>query len=269
MTYEQWLAATQPKIVGTVNLHDLLPKDLDFFIMLSSIVSIVGNYGQSNYAAGNSFLDAFARYRRSFGLAAHTINVGVVSDEGYVSENAGVAASLKASGFESMPLAELLAVLEYVLVHPQVHEPALSQTILHLPLGPDTARHVVNDARFVDWRAANQSPVTADSSSPGDKSDVCRALQDAQSIAEASQIASSAVLAELGRLLSTSAGSLHPSQSLFDCGVDSLIAVELRNWIAVKLKASVPLLEMLKAMTIQTLAMEVAQRSKLVSIEPS
>ena len=40
--------------VGSWNLHELMPRDLDFFIMLSSLAGILGNRGQSNYRAGNN-----------------------------------------------------------------------------------------------------------------------------------------------------------------------------------------------------------------------
>jgi hypothetical protein len=78
---------------------------MDFFIMRSSIVSILGNCGQAAYAAGNNYLDALRRYRASEGLPARTINVGVVRGAGFVSENAKVAASLEARGFASMGMA--------------------------------------------------------------------------------------------------------------------------------------------------------------------
>lgn len=88
MPLEVWEHATRPKIDGTWNLHQSLPKDLDFFIMLSSVVSVIGNAGQANYIAGNTYEDAFAKYRRNQGLAATTINVGIVADSAhFIAEN--------------------------------------------------------------------------------------------------------------------------------------------------------------------------------------
>ena len=54
MAYENWSQATTPKIQGSWNLHEFMPQDLDFFIMLSSLAGILGNRGQSNYCAGNT-----------------------------------------------------------------------------------------------------------------------------------------------------------------------------------------------------------------------
>lgn len=87
MSYENWVQATRPKIDGSWNLHETMPKDLDFFVMLSSISGIMGNRGQSNYCAGNTYQDALAHHRRSLGLTAHTIDLGAVREMGWLEEN--------------------------------------------------------------------------------------------------------------------------------------------------------------------------------------
>ena len=89
MSYENWVQATRPKIDGSWNLHKTMPKDLDFFVMLSSISGIMGNRGQSNYCAGNTYQDALAHYRQSLGLTAHTIDLGAVSGMGWLEEHRG------------------------------------------------------------------------------------------------------------------------------------------------------------------------------------
>jgi malonyl CoA-acyl carrier protein transacylase len=72
-----------PKIMGSWYLSELTKDlELDFFIMFSSIASVLGSAGQSNHSAANSFLDSFAHYRRSRGLPAMTINWGVWTDIG-------------------------------------------------------------------------------------------------------------------------------------------------------------------------------------------
>lgn len=55
MVYDDWRTCTAPKIQGSWNLHELLPHSLDFFVMLASMSGVIGNPGQANYAAGNTF----------------------------------------------------------------------------------------------------------------------------------------------------------------------------------------------------------------------
>lgn len=82
-TVEKFDKVLSPKIKGAWNLHELT-KDLeiDFFIMYSSIASILGSAGQANHSAANSFLDSFAYYRKAKGLPAMSINWGVWSEIG-------------------------------------------------------------------------------------------------------------------------------------------------------------------------------------------
>lgn len=80
MTHDQWRTAFTPKVEGTWNLHTAMPRDVDFFIMLSLVVLVIGNVAQANYAAGNLYMDALAHFRRLQGMAATSINAGLVKD---------------------------------------------------------------------------------------------------------------------------------------------------------------------------------------------
>lgn len=73
--WPRYKAVLEPKIKGAWLLHQLSQQDdLDFFLMYSSVASLLGSAGQSNHAAANAFLDAFAGYRRAQGLPAQSIN---------------------------------------------------------------------------------------------------------------------------------------------------------------------------------------------------
>lgn len=79
MTAEKLNKVIAVKVIGVNNLHHLsLDFDLDFFLMYSSLASMVGSMGQSNYAIANSYLDSFAYYRHSLNLPALTINWGAL-----------------------------------------------------------------------------------------------------------------------------------------------------------------------------------------------
>ncbi len=90
MSIDQWNTAVAPKVQGTWNLHNealSAGSSLDFFVLFSSMSGTIGNPGQANYAAANSFLDSFAQYRTSLGLAASAIDIGAVEDVGYISHD--------------------------------------------------------------------------------------------------------------------------------------------------------------------------------------
>ena len=76
-----------PKIEGTWNLHNAtLNLPLDFFVLFSSAVSVLGSPGQGNYAAASSYLDAMAHFRRNLGLPAISINWGPWAEVGLAAE---------------------------------------------------------------------------------------------------------------------------------------------------------------------------------------
>ncbi|WAQ97493.1 PPSD-like protein [Mya arenaria] len=79
-TAETFMKVLKPKLDGTWNLH-LCFQDLhlDYFVMHSSVTSLLGNRGQTNYAAANSFLDSMALYRRSLGMSGQAINWGALA----------------------------------------------------------------------------------------------------------------------------------------------------------------------------------------------
>ena len=74
MDLDTWNTAIRPEVEGTWNLHNLVPKDLDFFV-LSSTCGLLGHYGQANYASANTFLDAFVQYRQNLGLPASVMDI--------------------------------------------------------------------------------------------------------------------------------------------------------------------------------------------------
>ncbi|MGQ4807051.1 hypothetical protein NKDENANG_00389 [Candidatus Entotheonellaceae bacterium PAL068K] len=85
--WARFVKVLAPKVWGAWNLHTLTQEiSLDFFILFSSIASLLGNRGQANHAAANTFLDAFAHYRRAQHLPALSINWGAWSEVGAAAE---------------------------------------------------------------------------------------------------------------------------------------------------------------------------------------
>jgi NAD(P)-dependent dehydrogenase (short-subunit alcohol dehydrogenase family) len=80
MSHTAFTDAIRPKVHGSFNLHNTLPPNLDFFIMLSSICGLIDNRGQSN----NTYQDALAHFRRQQGQAASTIDLGSMLSVGFI-----------------------------------------------------------------------------------------------------------------------------------------------------------------------------------------
>lgn len=91
MTFTQLNDVVRPKVLGSLRLDRLFSSDqppLDYFLLLSSINCIIGNQGQANYAAANTFQCALAASRRQRGLAGVALNVGAIIGAGYIQRSA-------------------------------------------------------------------------------------------------------------------------------------------------------------------------------------
>lgn len=88
MSYDEWTIPLQPKVQGTWNIHKYFCHDrpLDFMIICSSSSGIYGYPSQAQYAAGNTYQDSLAHYRRSEGLKAMSVNLGIMRDVGILAE---------------------------------------------------------------------------------------------------------------------------------------------------------------------------------------
>jgi len=80
---ERFAKVLAPKVAGTWHLHtQTMDRPLDFFVCFSSVASLLGSPGQGNYAAGNAFMDALVHHRRGLGLPAQSINWGPWAEAG-------------------------------------------------------------------------------------------------------------------------------------------------------------------------------------------
>ncbi len=86
-SWDRFETVLWPKVLGAWNLHRATAdRDLDFFILFSSRVGVMGNPGQANHASANAFLDQLAGHRRALGLPGQAIAWGAWSDIGEAAE---------------------------------------------------------------------------------------------------------------------------------------------------------------------------------------
>ncbi len=240
-----------PKISGAWNLHVLTQElPLAFFVMFSSAAALLGSPGQSNYAAANAFMDSLAHHRRGLGLPALSINWGPWAE-------AGMAAALgeahqnrfASQGIKPIPLAEGLRLFGRLLAEtrPQIAVlPLQWQTLLaNLPAGsePPLLAPLLQEMRGRPLTAAAQP-----------RPELLEKL--AKTAAKnRSQVVFAHVLAEACRVLGIDpAEAPDPHQPLQELGLDSLMAVELRNALAAALGQALPPTLLFEYPTIASLA---------------
>ncbi len=120
MSAESWHTSIRPKVWGTWHLHNALStreSSLDFFLMTSSVSGTAATATESNYCAANAFQDAFARYRRSLGLKATALGIGMVSEVGYLHEHPEIEALLLRKGLRPLTEQELLRIIDMALAN--------------------------------------------------------------------------------------------------------------------------------------------------------
>lgn len=101
-TWESMQQVLAAKVAGAQNLHAAtLNAGVDYFVMFSSVTALLGTVGQANYATANAYMDALAHHRRSHGLPAVSINWGGFGDIGMAARDGGaLLAAIKASGID-------------------------------------------------------------------------------------------------------------------------------------------------------------------------
>jgi hypothetical protein len=118
MTFSEWNQSILPKVQGTWNLHHATTTShLDFFLLFSSICGQTGQWGQANYNAANSFLDAFVNYRKSQSLPASVVDIGFMGSIGMAMENSNLVEKLKVGGYYFLGERDLITALAIAIVN--------------------------------------------------------------------------------------------------------------------------------------------------------
>lgn len=107
MSFDELTDVIRPKVNGSIYLDRIFRDvDLDFFVLISSINCVIGNLGQANYAAANTFMCSLAAQRRKRGLRAATVNAGAIIGAGYMERESRRALDLIVQKLHMMRLSE-------------------------------------------------------------------------------------------------------------------------------------------------------------------
>ena len=275
MSLDQWSAPLKPKVDGAWNLHKALSSEnLDFFFLFSSFGCMFGQWGQANYSAANTFIDAFVSYRHSLGLPASTINIGVMGDVGWVAENPEALEKLQAAASYVSQEKDFLECAELMLMRPgpmQQQQQESKRFVQHSQVGfglrstlpilsPNNRVVFRKDPRLLVYRnveadagwtaaATTQGQAGVD---PADE-ELTRFLQGAAANMAVLRSEEAKVLLarNVGRTLFgfmlRGDDQFDVNAAMADIGIDSLVSIELRNWIRKRLGVEVNVLEITRA----------------------
>ena len=267
LTLQQWIDTLRPKVAGSLNLHKHLPTDLDFFILLSSVCGIVGASGQSNYAFACTYQDILARHKASLGQKAISIDLGIVAGVGYTSERQSIGSFMHSLGMQYISEEYLHGLLEYYCNKNRVIDSAQEAQIVvgimtekklrqkglvkprfySRPLFSHLSSRTRSVPRQVMQTAETSSKaVTEQPSAPTPT----RSLPQGETQA----MISKAICNRLSETLALSIDDIEPSKPLHAYGVDSLVAMEMRNWFREALHVDMVVFDILSNISIDGLA---------------
>ncbi|MEM1168616.1 MAG: type I polyketide synthase [Cyanobacteria bacterium P01_H01_bin.35] len=255
LTWQQFTKVMAPKVTGTWHLH-LLTKHLplDFFVCFSSIASLLGNPGQGNYAAANSFMDTLAHYRRSLGLPGLSINWGPWG-------KVGMAANLNGNGQNRLEAIGLRAI------EPEHGMQALGELLLGkssqvgvFPLNwPNYTKQLPNgfNKSFLENFTSSVGAIREQVATVKGESFLEKIKST--SVEEQNQLLLSFLENKIAHLLGIKDGQIDNEKPLTMMGLDSLMAVELRNLIQRELEVDIPVPTLIEGISITQIAELVTQ----------
>ena len=235
-SWERLVKVMSPKVEGGWNLHRLTQDGggVDFFICFSSVASLLGSAGQSNYAAANAFLDGLCAYRRSLGLPGLSLNWGAWSEVGMAAQMSPTQKERSANmGIKLIPPEWGLQVLEQQLgARGQLGVLAFNWEVLGQKLSP---------TQLDFFAQVLPSEVKALVQSTTERSSQLQQQLLVVSEAQRKQLLRQTVQEEVGRVLGLPlTDKPNPEEGFFELGMDSLMTVELRNRLSQLLGVNLP-----------------------------
>lgn len=230
-TPERLKTTMDSKVYGAWNLHELTKdKNLELFVLFSSVASWLGAAGQSNYAAANLFLDQLSIYRQQLGLESSTINWGPVADVGLAAsmsqedrvriENGGIGYLDLGQGLAAMDLAISQKRAQLGIL--PIRKRQLSHSLLSRHnMIPAFYSHVIQQNKAVKGQ------------------DFAERLKQLEG-PDRSAFVKDYLLRLCAEILGKDPRALPMDASLKEEGVNSLLAVEIRNKLSKELNVKLP-----------------------------
>ena len=271
MTWADWRVAFLPKAKGSLNLVDCLIRmnQHPAFIFLSSSAGVIGNRSQANYAAGNGVEDALARSLRLRGEHATAIDLGPVIGAGMLAEDEATLDILKNNGFYGIRLEDFIKVLEQALIYKPKkasYDPFLAQITLGVGTGGLMLQNQPADpywSRTALWSHLQLIDVPLPdlaATSTTAQEDMKQLLASAPDSDSAKGIVCTGLMHMLAKAMNVAYEEMDEHKSPTAYGVDSLVAVGVRNWVFTNCAVNVSVFEVLSDKTVGELSAVIADR---------
>ncbi len=248
MTAADFHDVMRPKAAGALLLHRLTAHlPLDFFVLFSSIGSLVAGSGQANYASANAFLDALAAYRQQRGLPAMSVNWGPWAT-GMVRE-LNLMQHFTERGMAPITASRGMQMMDRLFCRPEPQVAALNAewplVFERQPVVPNLILHLGGDG------------TAGDASLPGGTHNTVAGIRNATG-AERLGLIETSLAGLAAKVLRLDAGKLDPEQSLLAFGLDSLMAIELKGRVEAALPVSLSVVDLLQGLGLRGLASKLA-----------
>jgi NADPH:quinone reductase-like Zn-dependent oxidoreductase/acyl carrier protein len=240
-----------PKVRGGWLLDSLTRSEaLDWFVLFSSIAAVLGSPGQANHSAANAFLDSLAHERRNNGLPALSVNWGAWTEVGAAADR-GITGRLRSQGLGAVTPEQGLLALQRLL------ESGVTQAAV-VPI--DWRRYLERyEQSHVPTLFAHMTEAARTNATSAEQAAAPAAVNFRQQLVEAPESRRRPMLAAFVRERALRALGIDPSKPLDprtplgDLGLDSLLAVELRNTLGSALGRSLPATWLFDYPSIETL----------------
>jgi phthiocerol/phenolphthiocerol synthesis type-I polyketide synthase D len=249
-------AVMRPKMLGGWVLHRLFAhQPLDFMVFFSAIPALLGQLGQgaANYAAANAFLDALAHYRRARGLHAISINWGPWSKIGMAARAGDALERMAWQGVRSIPPEKGHHFFGLTF---SMKQPQCAVVAVNWPQFFQAWSGAAESKLLSDLRQEHSRDVPDAGSVPAKTRQIAKELLAADS-GQRKQMLDDYVLREVARVLKTTTAKLDVQQPLTNLGLDSLMAIELKNKVEIDLGITLSMVMFLQGPSIAQLTAQV------------
>jgi acyl carrier protein len=236
---ERFHRVLAPKVAGAENLDRLVRGEhLDYFVLFSSVTSLIGNPGQANYVAANAYMEGLARRRRQEGLPALAIGWGPILDVGVVAQNERLQSGLqKLTGISGMRVRDALGLMAQALEQPT----GIPDTAV-MTISPNEG--MFSSERLAVLRSPTYQAFISGAHRVGNanaESIDLQAIASKEGVDAARRKVADVIGLQLAHVLHMRAEDISQVRPLGEIGLDSLMALELLMNLEALFGISIPL----------------------------